>query len=59
MTFMKWILDEYPRVRKQSSLHQYFRQFRMLRRKCVGQSLHAKTMEDVNDVYISRSILYL
>ena len=50
MTFIMWILDNYLRLRKQSSLHQYFRQFRMLRRKCVSQSLHAKIMEDVNDV---------
>ncbi|KAH6676010.1 hypothetical protein B0J14DRAFT_626351 [Halenospora varia] len=49
MIFIKWILDNYPRVRKQSSLHQYFRQFRILRRRCVGHSLYAKTMEDVND----------
>src|SRR5690349_19378162 len=56
MTFMKWILDNYPRVRKQSSLRQYFRQFRMLRQKCVGQSLHAKIMEDVNGVHTCPSI---
>ena len=59
MTFMKWILDECPRVRKQSSVHQYFRQLRMLRRKCVGHSLHAKIMEDVNDVLALRYLLYM
>lgn len=50
MTFLKWVLDTYPRVRKRSSLHEYWRIWRMLYRKSVGQSLHAKVMEEVNDV---------
>jgi len=50
MTFLKWILDFYPRVRKRSSLHEYWRLWRMLYRKSVGCSLHAKVMEEVNDV---------
>ncbi|KAI9776368.1 MAG: hypothetical protein M1816_005335, partial [Peltula sp. TS41687] len=48
MTFLKWILDHH-RVQKKSSLHEYWRVWRMLYRKCVGRSLHAKVMEEVND----------
>ncbi|KAH6662715.1 hypothetical protein B0J14DRAFT_685428 [Halenospora varia] len=40
MIFIKWILDNYPR-------------FRMLWQRCVGHSLYAKTIEDVNN-YINR-----
>jgi len=53
MTFLKWILDFYPRVRKRSSLHEYWRVWCMLYRKSVGHSLHAKVMEEVNDVWIT------
>ena len=49
MTFLKWVLDEY-RVRKQSTLHEYWRVWRMLYRRCVGYSLHAKIAGDINDV---------
>ena len=52
MTFLKWILDHYLRIRKQSSVHQYWRQWRMLRRKCVGRSLHARVADEVNDVRV-------
>jgi hypothetical protein len=30
MTFLKWILDVYPRVQKRSSLHEYWRLWKML-----------------------------
>ena len=49
MTFLKWILYEY-RVRKRSSLHEYWSIWRMLYRRCVGHSLHAKIAGDINDV---------
>jgi hypothetical protein len=51
MTFLKWILDEY-RVRKRSTLHEYWRVWRMLYRRCVGYSLHAKIAGDIIDVGI-------
>jgi hypothetical protein len=50
MTFLKWILDQYH-VRKKSTLHEYWRVWRMLYRRCVGRSLHAKITADINDVY--------
>jgi hypothetical protein len=50
MTFLKWILDFYPRVRKRSSLHEYWRLWKMLYRKSIGISVHAKVAEEVNDV---------
>ncbi len=50
MTFLKLILDHYPNVRKQSTVHQYWRQFKMLRRQCVGWGLHAKVNDEVIDV---------
>lgn len=50
MTFLKWILDDYPRVRKRSTLDEYWRVWCMLYRKSVGKSLHAKVMEEVRDV---------
>src|SRR5271168_3206667 len=57
MTFLKWILDEY-RVRKRSTLHEYWRVWRMLYRRCVGHSLHAKIAGDINGVGTpSRSLL--
>lgn len=59
MTFLKWVLDTYPRVRKRSSLHEYWRLWRMLYRKSVGQSLHAKVMEEVNDVRLKHSLIRL
>jgi hypothetical protein len=49
MTFLKWILDEY-RVRKRSTLHEYWKVWRMLYRRYVGYSLHAKIAGDINDV---------
>lgn len=53
MTFLKWILDVYPRVRKRSTLDEYWRVWCMLYRKSVGKGLHAKVMEEVRD-YINR-----
>ncbi|KIX08334.1 uncharacterized protein Z518_02990 [Rhinocladiella mackenziei CBS 650.93] len=50
MTFLKWILDVYPKVRKRSTLDEYWRVWCMLYRKSVGKSLHAKVMEEVRDV---------
>ncbi|KIX10206.1 uncharacterized protein Z518_01287 [Rhinocladiella mackenziei CBS 650.93] len=49
MTLLKWILDVYPRVRKRSTLDEYWRVWCMLYRKSVGKSLHAKVMEEVRD----------
>jgi hypothetical protein len=37
-------------VRKKSTLHEYWRVWRMLYRRCVGYSLHAKIAGDINDV---------
>jgi len=58
MTFLKWMLDFYPRLRKRSSVHQYWRQWRMLYRKCVGRSLHAAVVNEVNDVRILLQLRY-
>jgi len=49
MTFLKWILDVHPRVRKRSTLDEYWRVWCMLYRKSVGKGLHAKVMEEVRD----------
>lgn len=49
MTFWKWILDQY-KVQKKSTLHKYWRVWRMLYRQCVGRGLHAKIAADINDV---------
>ena len=57
MTFLKWILDEY-RVRKKSTLHEYWRVWRMLYRRCVGHSLHAKIAGDINNVSSLSSFLW-
>jgi hypothetical protein len=58
MTFLKWILDEY-RVRKKSTLHEYWRVWRMLYRRCVRYSLHAKITGDINDVGTSLRSLWM
>jgi len=42
MTFLKWMLDIYPRIKKRSSVHEYWRVWCMLYRKSVGCSLHAE-----------------
>ena len=52
MTFLRWILDFYPRVRKRSSLSEYWRLWKMLYRKSIGTSVHAKVAEEVNDVRV-------
>ncbi|KAH7042182.1 hypothetical protein B0J12DRAFT_702369 [Macrophomina phaseolina] len=49
MTFLKWMLDAYPRIRKRSSLHEYWRLWRMLYRKAAGKSLYSKVIEEIND----------
>jgi hypothetical protein len=51
MTFWKWILDYYY-VRKKSTLYEYWRVWRMLYRRCVGRSLHAKITRDINNMRI-------
>ena len=57
MTFLKWMLDVYPRIRKRSSVHEYWRVLRMLYRKSVGESIHANIIEEVNDVRVHRPLL--
>ncbi len=49
-TFLMWMLDTYPRLRKRSSVHQYWRQWRMLYRKLTGQHLLDEIREEINDV---------
>jgi hypothetical protein len=50
MMFLEWMLDEYKRIKKRSSLHEYWRIWCMLYRKSVGTSIHAQVREEVNDV---------
>jgi hypothetical protein len=52
MTFLTWMLDVYNRIRKRSSVHEYWRVLRMLYRKSVGESIHANIIEEVNDVRV-------
>ncbi|KAI9746725.1 MAG: hypothetical protein M1818_000440 [Claussenomyces sp. TS43310] len=52
ITFLTWILDNY-RVKKRSTICQYFRQLRMLYRKSVGHSV-----EEIND-YTDRELTLL
>jgi len=52
MTFLKWMLDINDRIRKRSSVHEYWRVLRMLYRKSVGESVHANIIEEVNDVRV-------
>ena len=54
MTFLTWMLDVYDRIRKRSSVHEYWRVLRMLYRKSVGESIHANIIEEVNDVRVHR-----
>ncbi|OOQ83285.1 hypothetical protein PEBR_35308 [Penicillium brasilianum] len=48
MLFLEWILDNF-KVKKFSSLHEYWRQWCQLYRKAVGRSLHVKCSQDIND----------
>lgn len=59
MTFLKWILDVYPRVRKRSTLDEDWRVWCMLYQKLIGKSLHAKVMKEVHDVRIKLCLSFL
>ncbi|KAI9709018.1 MAG: hypothetical protein M1828_002552 [Chrysothrix sp. TS-e1954] len=48
MTFFKWILDNYLGVKKQSSLHEYFRQFKMLYDRHNMQWMPYETVLSIN-----------
>ena len=56
MAFLKWMLDVYDRIRKRSSVHEYWRVLCMLYRKSVGESVHANIIEEVNDVRAHRRL---
>lgn len=49
MAFFKWILDYYPRVRKKSSVHQYWRVFKMLYKEYANGWLDEDLIKDVNN----------
>ncbi|KAI0626734.1 DUF3435 domain-containing protein [Pyrenophora tritici-repentis] len=46
--FCNWILDKYPGVQKKSSLHQYWRQAKMLYKRHARKRLHQDLIDDVN-----------
>jgi len=52
MAFFKWILDCYPRVRKKSSVHQYWRVLKMLYKEYANGWLDEDLIKDVNNVRI-------
>ncbi|KAF2174706.1 hypothetical protein K469DRAFT_685751 [Zopfia rhizophila CBS 207.26] len=47
--FFTWVLDHYPGVRKKSSLHQYWRQLKMLYKKHARKLLDKDLVDDVNN----------
>ncbi|KAF2194980.1 hypothetical protein K469DRAFT_698544 [Zopfia rhizophila CBS 207.26] len=49
MAFFTWVLDRYPRVRKKSSVHQYWRQLKMLYKKYAGRLLDKDLVDNVNN----------
>ncbi|KAF2174473.1 hypothetical protein K469DRAFT_648257, partial [Zopfia rhizophila CBS 207.26] len=49
MAFFTWVLDRYPGVRKKSSVHQYWRQLKMLYKKYAGRLLDKDLVDDVNN----------
>lgn len=50
MSFLMWLLDNYPGVRKKSSLNQYWRQLKMLYKKHAGRLLDKDLVGNVNNV---------
>ena len=52
MVFFKWVLDFFPRVRKKSSLHQYWRVLKMLFKKHTNGWIKENVIKDVNNVWI-------
>lgn len=48
--FFTWVLDRYPGVRKKSSLHQYWRQLKMLYKKHARKLFDPNVVDDVNNV---------
>jgi len=57
MTFLMWMLDVNIRIKKRSSVHEYWRVLRMLCRKSVGKTVHANIIEEVNDVRVHLLLL--
>ena len=53
MSFLTWLLDNYPGVRKKSSLHQYWRQLKMLYKKYKKKLLDKDLVDNVNKVRYS------
>ncbi|KAF2726763.1 hypothetical protein EJ04DRAFT_557793 [Polyplosphaeria fusca] len=48
-TFFTWVLDHYPGVRTKSSVHQYWRQLKMLYKRHARKLLDKDTVNDVNN----------
>ena len=51
-TFFRWTLDHYPGIKKKSSLHQYFRLFKMLYEKYTERWMDANTVKTLNSVSV-------
>ena len=49
---LRWTLDHYPGIKKKSSLHQYFRLFKMLYEKYTKRWMNASTVKTVNSVSV-------
>jgi hypothetical protein len=58
ITFFRWILDQYTGVRKKSSLHQYWRQVKMLYKRHAGKLLDKDLVDNVNNVGLCLQIAH-
>ncbi|KAL5401075.1 hypothetical protein PMIN03_011829 [Paraphaeosphaeria minitans] len=56
--FCQWILDNYPRVNTHSSLHEYWRQLRMLYQEHANDRLPKNLKDDVNNYIRDLTITY-
>jgi len=54
MTFFTWIYDNYRvgRKGKLGSVHEYWRIWQMLYRRCISRTLHAKIAGDITDIWL-------
>lgn len=50
MTFLEWMLDSHPRIRKRSTVHAYKRILFQVYRKSIGVDFGRRANEEINDV---------
>ena len=58
MTFLEWMLDTYPKIRKRSTVHAYKRILFQVYRKSVGTDFETLANEEINNVSPPNQVAY-